>query len=368
MNPRPPSLFEFTTNQLRSAPIDFPTTPSDEQLARYACGWLGSEESNEIVAALTRSAELRKRLMEIRSYVPTAETNLETQGKVFEARPALRTAIEEALQTSIAAYANWDRACADAFQGQNESPVVWGALRQLWSNLRVKRAAVAKVAFARSSESYCGPRRARVVVFPSTETADLIVERTDDDVLQAYALFTQPSQIPRDICLYMLEDEGGWVRLGGALTFGSEWKLSIPAISRALDLPSGPLEPHHFALTLGRWSGEKRTILLKVSDSVRRAMPSRIIRLQLKGAASIRNGNFHMTVVLPEEIRSEFYETRLDAGLQLSPSLYVVLGDWKMQELPDGTDVELVCPMPIDGIPDCELEYHAGLRLSINSL
>ena len=356
---------EIGLDIVRAAKQVAPMVPTDEELALFACGWLNPDHAQDIMKVLMGSAKLRTRLLELRAHIAFAERGAIAQQQVLESEPVLKLVFGHVLKSAFEAFADWDRACADTLQGQNDSPAVWGGLKDLWSSIQRHR--IVRVAASRSGTTR-GPeiaQKAKVVVFPGVETADLYIERNEDDVLHAYARFTRPYQHPREICLYMKEDESGWIRLGGSLTFGTEWRCSIPFVSRALDLPVGPLETHYFALSEGRWSGEKRTVLLRVTESFSRPDYSLILRLLLKGPATVRNGRFQMTVVLPEEIRGEFADGRLDAGVQLSPSMYLVLGDWKVGELADGTEIELSCEMPLADIPDCDLDYHAGLRLSL---
>lgn len=357
---------DIASSLMYSAPTDMGHEPTDEQLALLACGWLSDEQASDVIEALTTSPKLRARLLELRSHVAYAEEGPASQKRILESEPTLSKVFGQILAVSFKAFSDWDKACSDAFQGQNACPAVWGSLRELWESIQSQKRVI-RVAANRSGPSSRSVTRAKVVVFPGEETADLFVERDENDVLHAFARFTRPYQHPREICLYMQEEGSGWVRLGGSLTDGSEWRCSIPYISRALDIPAGPLETHYFAITEGRWKGEKRTVLLRMTESLSRPDYSRFIRLELRGAAGVRDSRFYMTVVIPDEIRNEFASGRLDAGIQLSPSTYIVLGAWKVADLEDGSEVELSCPMPVPDIPDCELDYHAGLRLSLGN-
>lgn len=361
-----PEPIRTGSNLLRSAVDDLPAAPTEEQLAMFACGLVTPEQARDVTEALTHSAFLRSRLLELKSHMEYAEESGEAQRSVLSAQPIIASVFREILRSAFTAFADWDKACSDTIQGHDESPLVWGCLKDVWSTLQGSQRKSMRYATSRSgSVDARGSQRAKVVVFPGHETAVLDVVRDDDDTVIAYAKFTTPYQQPREISLYLLEKDSGWIRLGSSLTFGSEWRCIVPSISRGIDLPVGPIESHYFALAEGRWVGEKRTVLLKLTESLSKKGQSRYLRLQLKGAPKVRGDRFYMTVVLPEDVRRDFAMGRLDAGVRLGQSAFIVLGDWKVSELPEGPEIELSSDMPLPGIPDCELDYHAGLQLSL---
>jgi len=332
---------------------------SDEALARFACGWITPEESETVVTALTQSADLRARLLDLREKVRQAEAAPSARKQIFEKEKSLAHVMHEAFKASVKMLSEWTTAWSfesdvSSF-GIEEKRSLRGLLREIGNNM-VSTSLQPAYSVSRGAQS------SRVVVEPGNVFADISVMVAGDESLVARAQFSQPYAEPTEISLYVVEPSGAWSWIGSNITSGTRWLLKTPKYAAMLNLSTGDLAAHNFALSEGRSLTSRGWIALHINESLRdRGVPSPT-RVRLRKTPVISNGTFAMSFELPERLREVYREETLTLSISIGSASYV-LGSWKVKDLPPTTEVELLAP--VEGVKDGEFQSTAGIQLLI---
>lgn len=338
---------------------DIPSA-SEEALARFACGWITPEESEQVIASLSSSRYLRSRLLEMRQRLAEAAATPEARREVFKQDAPLRRAMNAALKASARVLSKWGEACE---MGQKKAAMSVEERRSLRAilmgvGMRIQDSSL-QPAFARTRGA---GQAARVVVEPGNVFAELSVHAEEDESLIAHAKFSKPFDEPREVSLYVVEPAGAWAWIGSNLAKGSSWSLQTPDFASMLGLEPGEVPTSCFALSEGRWLLPRGWVPLRIShelDSRGIASPT---RLRLRKAPAVRDGNFAMSFEFPETLRETFIEDRLTLSISIGSATFV-LGAWPVRELPPSLEVEIKAPSL--GVPDCEFEMHSAICLML---
>ena len=331
----------------------------EEALARFACGWITPEESEQVIAALTTSDALRTRLLEMRKSLREAEVGSAQRAAAFAKEPKLAEVMTAAFKSSMKVLARW----SEAWSVQPESS--WNAddkrslrsmLVDLGSSLREKRYQGA-VAFARGAAS-----AARVVVEPGNVFADLSVEVSGDESLEAIASFSKPFSEPKEVSLYVVEPGGAWSWIGSNVASGSTWSLKTPGYASMLGLEQGDVASHCFALSEGRWFMPRGWVALHLSEEFKSKSITSPTRLRLRKPPVVSHGDFVISFELPDSLREVFADDYLNVSITVGTTSFV-LGSWKVKDLSPTQEVELRAPAM--GIADCEFESYSAIRLTM---
>ncbi len=336
-----------------------PPPVNEDALARYACGWITPEERDSVVAALTASADMRARLIQMTESLRSAGQGVDDRNSVFESDSALKRVMVSALKSTSRVLANWEDACT---QGPNHPELRVEEKRSLRSLFLGMGKRVEPLRLSPSFSATRGAQTAKVVVEPGNVFADLAIRVEEDDSLFAKAKFSQPFAEPREISLYIVEPGGAWAWIGSNLARGSDWTLATPEYASMLGLVPGEAASHCFALSEGRWFSPRGWVALYISDQLRGKKITSPTRLRLRTAPAVRNGNFILGFEFPDSLREVFAQDRLTLSIDFGGAT-LMLGEWNVRELPPSLDVELSAPSL--GVPDGEFEMHAAMNLML---
>lgn len=356
-------MHEETQRVIRAlfeATVPEPATAFDPEasLARFACGWATPEEADQVIEALIASSPLRNRLVEMRQRLLEAESSVEARVRVFEQEPVLGAAMKSALSGCVKLFANWNESCRAGArhkldrEGQRS---LGAALRQLSRRLSDN---VAVPAFALTR----GAAHAKnILVEPGELRADLTVEVDQDESFRAHATLSQRPQEGKELSLYLVEPNGGWVWLGCNTVIGDQWMLDGGGFSALCNIPVEKITMENFAMAEGRFFQPRNWIPVWVSDQLRRsrhiAPPGKL--RSLKGP-SIQGQQLHVEMEFPEALRLALNDAQMVMSVDLGATSFVV-GSWPVAQLPKSKEIVVDAHLP--GIPDCQLEYQSAVTL-----
>ncbi len=355
-----PAALEIAVALLASSKPDLSSAGVDETaLARFACGWVTSDEHAQVVVALTESAALRGRLIQMRRELLAAQRGVNEQADVLKRNSVLAKVMSEALKASFGVFSNWQESCQKAWSDVGISADEKRSIRTglLGIAERLRTAGTPPYALTRSER-----RISSVIVQPGDNVAELSVTVEDDESLVAEAKFSHPYVDPKEISLYIVEPSGAWAWLGSSIANRSFWNLTTTGCAAMLDLPCGDLSSHWFVLGEGRWFGRRNTVSLYICDDLRHPNTSPHARLILSRAPMVSDGHFVIQFELPQAVRDAYADASLTLSVDLGSSAFV-LGNWHIQDLPTSREVELVAPAP--GLPDCSLDLHSSVSLCL---
>jgi len=336
---------------MEAEPVATPTE-LESMLGRFVCGSVTDLERTLIIGALTFSADLRERMLEMRDELRLAASSLGSRPSVLEKDPILAMAVKSTLASMVDTYANWKAVCSEAFsreQNSGQRGVSFKqVLRQFEESLRPL-----PISATRGSGS-----SAVIKVEPGVTRADLSVVIDDEGNLDASAVLDPPYENQTDLALFALGHYGAWVYLGTSEVSAAQWNLRVERFSDHISYRPGALASSHFSLIEGQGLPSRNAIRLQGPDEGDEAAA---IWLNVTKRPAILKGRFTIGVEIPDEIRASLSGGILSSALELGPIPYVI-GAWNVDSLPNSNQWELTAPLPDVG--DCEFELLSAVSLS----
>ncbi len=316
----------------------------DEQaLVRFACGCAGAEEQELVIDALTRSFELRLRLIDLRAEV--AKLRSMPWSTVVTAHH--RSVVFEALRQSA----------GDAIKS-------YGEIAQ-----SLKRASASGAITASA-----GLEAVRRWVTASANPYEFALSRggsqTEEDPLGRLSLESLPNGdltarleftgdadwSGRNLCLQLLDPAGMSLELGTAAAAASIWRIDLPMLAQTLNLPVGPVPTGHFRVSVHGELAPARTLWAPVAGT-RDEYASFVATAPTELSGQSLTFHLHPS----GDTRAHMGHCTLEVFLETEPE-ELVLAEWPIESIRELVPLSAELP----GLGTCEgLTPIGALRLRV---